>query len=356
MSSILRVGIVNDMPLALEAIRRVVASRPDLRVAWAAPDGAAAIARCREDRPDVLLMDMVMPGIDGVEATRRIMRESPCPILVVTATVEGNASLVYDALGAGAVDAVQTPVLGPGGEIDGGLVLLRKLAQVARLGLADRGVRSGRTFTTAPVSMASPSQRCGDAILAIGASTGGPTAIAKVLEGLQRPVTVPVIVVQHLGADYMPGLATWIAKATGLRTTLVSGPMPLAPGTVYLGSGDRHLVCDTARSVTVREEPSTSLHKPSIDVLFHSLRTVGLGGVAVLLTGMGRDGAEGLLALKRAGWWTIAQDRASSIVWGMPGEAHRLGAASELLGVGDIPWAIDRAFARRANRTLSQGA
>ena len=340
MSGHLRVGIVNDMPIALEAIRRVVCSRQEYRVAWTATDGAQAIARCRDDRPDVILMDMIMPGMDGVEATRRIMAESACPILVVTASVEGNAGRVYEALGAGALDAVPTPVIGLRGEIGGGASLLRKLAQVA-LRCADERRESG--CASAAVVPARP---CEGSVIAIGASTGGPKAIATLLSGLPRPVTVPILVVQHLGSEYVTGLATWLSEASGLPATLVTGHSVLRSGTVFLAADERHLVCDTGQSVTVVEEPATALHRPSVDVLFASLRSVGLSGVAALLTGMGRDGAEGLLALRRAGWWTIAQDRESSVVWGMPGEASRLGAACELLGIGDIPRAIGRALAR----------
>ena len=119
---------------------------------------------------------------------------------------------------------------------------------------------------------------------------------------------------------------------------------------IHLPADERHLACDGGRSVTVRDEPTDVLHRPSIDVLFHSLAGLRRPGVAVLLTGMGRDGADGLLALRRAGWWTIAQDQASSVVWGMPGEAVRLGAACEMVGIEDVPWAIGRALARVGER------
>ncbi|MEW6365907.1 MAG: response regulator, partial [Acidobacteriota bacterium] len=129
----MRIAIVNDMILAVEALRRVVTSRPDLSIAWVALDGQEAVDKCAADRPDIILMDLIMPVMNGVEATRRIMRDSPCAILVVTATVQGNISLVFEAMGCGALDAVQTPVLGPGGHISGGADLLARIGIVGQL-------------------------------------------------------------------------------------------------------------------------------------------------------------------------------------------------------------------------------
>lgn len=353
MSVELRIAIVNDLPIALEAIRRVVLGQPGHRVAWVATDGAQAIARCRDDRPDVVLMDMVMPAMDGVEATRRIMRDTPCPILVVTASVEGNASRVYDALGAGALDAVSTPTIGVGGEVGGGAVLLRKLRHILLL----REERTGEAPAPTPVRVGPEARPATGDLLAIGASTGGPKALSSLLAALSRPVRVPILVVQHLGAEYVPGLASWLSNSSGLPTVLVDGPTLLAPGTVHLSAGEGHLVAGAPGSVTVAREPADALHRPSVDVLFSSLRQVGASGVAILLTGMGSDGARGLLELRSAGWSTIAQDQNSSTVWGMPGEAVRIGAASEVLGIDDMAWAVGRALAgRSAQRARMAGA
>jgi two-component system response regulator WspF len=340
----LRIGIVNDLPIAREAIRRAVVAGSAHRIAWLAEDGIQAISLCAEDRPDVILMDMVMPGLDGVEATRRIMRSTPCPILVVTASVEGNAGRVYDALGAGALDAVPTPTIGIGGEIGGGAALLRKLDL---LSIPETAIVPTDRSTIRP---AAPIASRSGPLLAIGASTGGPKALATLLAGIARPVLAPILVVQHLGSDYVPGLAAWLHSASGLPMMLVDGPTLLSPGTVYLARDERHLVCEAPGSVSVSTEPRAAIHRPSVDVLFNSLLRSGCAGVAALLTGMGRDGADGLLLLRQGGWWTIAQDQASSVVWGMPGEAVRRDAASEVLGIDEMPWAVSRALARSGSR------
>jgi two-component system response regulator WspF len=339
-----RVAIVNDLRLATETLRRVVLSRPGTEVAWLAIDGQDALAKCKADVPDLVLMDMIMPVMDGVEATRRIMKECPCPIVVVTATVEGNASKVFDALGHGALDAVNTPRLGLSGDVEGGAELLRKIDLVEML---KRPAKPGPVRTIAPfLHPASGSAT----LLAIGASTGGPQALVEVLAALPKPFGQPIIVVQHVGIEFVPGLADWLGRQTGLAVRLVTAPeMPVA-GTVHLGGREAHLVLDASGRLAMRDEPREQLHRPAVDVLFDSLAASGRRGVAVLLTGMGRDGAEGLLGLRKAGWWTIAQDRESSVVWGMPGEAVRLGAADEVLPLSRIAPAVHAAFVHRAWR------
>jgi len=337
-----RVAIVNDLRLAVEALRRVVVSVPGAQVAWIAEDGRQALEKCRADRPDVVLMDLIMPVMDGVESTRRIMAECPCPIIVVTATVDGNASKVYDALGHGALDAVNTPVLGPKGDLSGGEPLVRKIELVARMFRPASAPRP----SAAPVPAKTPSV-IGASIVAIGSSTGGPQALAKVLGSLPKDLAAPVVIVQHVDAEFVPGLARWLSEQVG-RLVRVAEPGPLSPRELVVAGHNRHLVVEPGGILAYRDEPADSLHRPSVDVLFRSLVASRVRpGVAVLMTGMGRDGAEGLLELRRAGWCTIAQDRASSVVWGMPGTAVQLGAAELVLALPEIADGIARAF--RAN-------
>jgi len=345
----MRIAIVNDLRMATETLRRVALSRPGTEIAWVAVDGQEAVERCRADRPDLILMDMIMPVMDGVEATRRIMRETPCPIVVVTATVEGNASKVFDALGHGALDAVNTPTLGLSGRVDGGAELLRKIELVEMLGRHERA--------TAPAPPPPPpAPAIGETtLLAIGASTGGPQALVETLQALPPGFAPPIVVVQHVGLEFVPGLADWIGGQVRRPVRVLRERELPRPGTVYFCGREAHLTIDRAGLLDLVEEPRDHLHRPSVDVLFRSLAASGARGVAVLLTGMGRDGAEGLLALRRAGWWTIAQDRASSVVWGMPGEAVRIGAAEEVRPLDRIGPAIVDAFARRAWRRVPSG-
>lgn len=342
----MRIAIVNDMRLAIEALRRVVASVPDASVAWVAEDGLQALEKCRADRPDIVLMDLIMPVMDGVESTRRIMAECPCPIVVVTATVDGNASKVYDALGHGALDAVNTPTLGPKGDVGGGEALVRKIEMVRRMRRSASAVREPARIP-GPAPTPCEASRSPARLVAIGASTGGPQALATILAALPREFSLPIVVVQHVDAEFVPGLVRWLADQVG-RPVRIAEPGPVVPGEVVVAGHNRHLVLEAPVRLAYREEPSEVAHRPSVDVLFRSLAELrGIGGIAALLTGMGRDGAEGLLALRRAGWCTIAQDRGSSVVWGMPGAAVQLGAAGDVLPITEIAARI----ARESNAT-----
>lgn len=324
----MRIGLVNDLPLAMEALRRSVTRVPGASVAWTAADGEQAVARCRADRPDLVLMDLIMPVMDGVEATRRIMRESPCPILVVTATVSGNAARVFEALGAGALDAIDTPNLSSD---EGADALCRRIGHIERLTREDRATLR----LPAPGPLATPGHGASPAL--IGASTGGPQALCTLLQAWPRPLPFAAVIVQHLDASFVPGLAEWLSRETGHRVSVARpGGRPEA-GTVWLAGGSDHLELGRDGAFRARKPEAGELHHPSVDALFESAAASGLApGVASLLTGMGSDGARGMLALRRAGWTTIAQDQASSVVWGMPGAAVRMQAASRTLRLDDI--------------------
>jgi len=358
----MKIGIVNDLAVACEALRRAVAQDQALEVAWIARDGVEAVECARRARPDVILMDLIMPRMDGVEATREIMRVAPCPILVVTATVTGNASLVYEALGAGALDAVNTPTFARGAEVDGAAELLRRIRLIARVeslpvhapqaapAIAPAAQRTSRA-RVAPALGVHQGSAPGVPIVAIGASTGGPRAVADVIRALPRPFPAALLVVQHVSQLFVQGFAEWLAAETGARVVLArAGHAPQA-GEVLVAAEDRHLVLASDGRLAYRDEPvlhpSVQLHRPAVDELFASLAAGRQRGVAVLLTGMGRDGAEGMLRLRRAGWHTIAQDQATSIVWGMPGAAVELGAACEVLPITAIAGAITGAIARK---------
>jgi two-component system, chemotaxis family, response regulator WspF len=339
----MRIGIVNDLPLAREALRRVVLSCPDHQVAWLAADGAEAVDRVRDDRPDLVLMDLIMPGVNGVEATRRIMAETPCPILVVTSTVTGNFRLVYDAMGAGALDAVDLPTLGPRGDVDGASVLLKKVATVGKL----LGMAPPRDPTPVVPLHPTPAKHDGEPLFAIGSSTGGPNALAEVLGSLPKEFDAAVVIVQHVDAAFAPGLAQWLADHSGRRVTLATpGDRPSA-GRVLLAGTNDHLIMDPEQRLRYTDQPRELSYRPSVDVFFKTLAAHWPGaGVAALLTGMGRDGAAGLLGLKKAGWTTIAQDEASSVIWGMPRAAVELRAATHVLPVSEIGAAVARLLSR----------
>lgn len=343
----MRIAIVNDLALARAVLRRVVESVPGYTIAWTAADGAEAVRLAAADRPDVILMDLLMPVMDGATATRKIMAASPCPVLVVTASVGANFGKVYEALGAGGLDAVKTPTFNPDGTVKGGDALLTRLAKLAQTSaspspppaaphrLGDTGV-----FT---VDQALPP------MLAIGASTGGPEAIAQVLAALKPSPPGPVVVIQHIAADFSAGLAAWLHERTGLPVQLARPGMTIAAGHVFVAGSDDHLMLASDRRFAYTPEPRDNPFRPNVDVFFESAaRLWPRPGVAVLLTGMGSDGARGLAKLRQRGWHTIAQDQATSVVYGMPRAAAELNAAVEVLPLPQIGPAAARWMSRSA--------
>lgn len=326
----MRIGIVNDMRAATEALRRIVEGLPGHQVAWTAADGVEAVAKAKRDRPDLILMDLLMPHLDGAEATRQIMATAPCAILVVTATVSGNMPLVYEAMGHGALDAVDTPALGPGGELHGARALAEKIGIIAKL---------VGTTVAAPKPTVAGAQH--PRLVVIGASTGGPKALCDLLLPLPNDWNVATVVVQHVDVTFAPGLASWLAGRTGKKVGVASpGDVPKAGEVLIAGTND-HLVLTPARTLDYRVEPQKIFFRPSVDVFFESVAAHWpQRGTAVILTGMGRDGAAGLLTLRQKGWHTIAQDEATSVVWSMPKAAIESGAACEVLPIDRIPAAV----------------
>lgn len=323
----MRIGIVNDLAIAVEALRRALSQRPEHKVIWTAANGKEAVACCARDTPDLVLMDLLMPVMDGVEATRQIMDRNPCAVLVVTASVGSNASLVFEAMGYGAIDATDVPALGSN-DGDGIAELLDKIDLIERL-INTSGLRNIRKL---PVRR-SMARR----LIAIGASAGGPAAIAQVLSGLPAAFPAAIVVVQHIDEKFAGSMADWLNRYSHIPVHVAkSGDRPLA-GTVLLAGTNEHLVMNSEGDLDYTTEPVELSYRPSVDVFFESVTKAWSGQiVGVLLTGMGRDGAAGLLALRQRGHHTIAQDKATSAVYGMPKAAAELGAAVDILPIGRI--------------------
>ena len=353
----MRIGIVIFSLISREAFGRAVVSSATHQIAWLACDGAEAVSRTVADRPDLILMDLVMPGVDGVEATRRIMLQAPCPILVVTATVSGHLGRVYEAMGLGALAAVATPTLGPSDRMDGAVPLLEKIATISKLvGRSGRSGSGSDLATLTPAAAAAADLVEGRRsvswnLVVLGASTGGPAAVAQVLSELPDSPDASVVIVQHVDVAFAPGLARTLTEQTGRRVDLiVAGDRPM-PGRVYLAATNDHLIIDADRQFRYVAEPLTVHYRPSVDVFLGSLvRHWHEPGAAAILTGMGRDGAVGLMALRQAGWMTVAQDEASSVVYGMPRAAAEMGAAQFVLPVREIGGAIAERVRDRSYR------
>jgi two-component system response regulator WspF len=361
----MRVAIVNDVPLITEVLRRIVTSDPGHRIVWTALDGSEAVRRCEKDQPDVILMDLLMPVMNGADATREIMQRFPCPILVVTSTVSGNYTLVCQALGHGAYDAVNTPTLGTKTPREAGAELFAKLALVDKINqrlssgsgvwLKSHATNTGSNPAPSPLGNATASRSPGNLspltppnsaqsiadrvapLVVLGASTGGPPALEKILSALPANFPGAVLVVQHIDRDFTPALVNFLSERCQLRVVAAAtGDRPL-PGTVLVAATNDHLVLKSDRTLTYTRDPLDCPYRPSVDAMFDSLaQNWRHPDVAVLLTGIGRDGAEGMLKLRQQGWLTIAQDEASCIVYGMPRAAAQLGAASRILPLSEI--------------------
>lgn len=326
----MKIGLVNDMPLALEALRRALAVAPQHEVVWSAGSGAEAVVLCAKLTPDLVLMDLIMPGMDGVEATRQIMAATPCTILIVTASVDTNASRVFEAMGYGALDAVDTPAVGSGDPTAGAEPLLAKIATIGRL-LGHRPIGGNRIK---PSRVISPSRR---ALVAIGASAGGPAALATLLAALPQEFPAALVIIQHVDERFAEGMADWLAEHSALPIRLAKENDPLVNGTVLLAGTSDHLILKGGDRVGYTSEPRSYAYRPSVDVFFRSVGELWRGrAVGVLLTGMGADGAEGLKTLRESGHHTIAQDRATSAVYGMPKAAAAMNAAVEILSLQQI--------------------
>ncbi|WAC45429.1 chemotaxis response regulator protein-glutamate methylesterase [Pseudomonas sp. SL4(2022)] len=325
----MRIAIANDMPLAVESLRRALAAEPQYELIWVAENGEEAVRRCREDHPDLLLMDMLMPGMNGVEATRRIMHDTPCAILIVTADVERNLTQVFDAMGAGALDVVAVPSLGPQHLLDGAAIR-RKIHNIAWM----IGHKASGSVTSAP---AKTSDLRDKRLVAIGASAGGPASLVELLQQIPAKFPASIVLVQHVDEVFAAGMAQWLASESHLPVRLAQDGELLQPGEVLLAGANNHLYLTPEGRLVYRREPADQVYRPSIDVFFNSVATHWCGdAIGVLLTGMGRDGACGLKQMRERGFHTIAQDQASCAVYGMPKAAAALEAAVEILPLDKI--------------------
>lgn len=342
----MKIGIVNDLPIAAEALRRAVALEPEYQVIWVAHDGAEAVSLCAEKTPDLILMDLVMPGMSGVEATRQIMARSPCAILIVTANVGVNATGVYEAMGHGALDAADTPTLAPSKNARAGAAAL--LAKIN--GIRRRIDKSNDTLRAAKLVFAAEPRSPTERLIAIGASAGGPAALATLLSGLPGDLSAAIVIIQHVDPQFAVGLAGWLSQQSPLPVRIAQEGDRPAAGTVLLAGTSDHLTLTTAGPLSYSREPSEYVYRPSVDVFFRSVRDFWPSeAIGVLLTGMGRDGAVGLKALRDKGCHTIAQDEATSAVYGMPKAAALLDAAIDILPISGIAARLIDVLDRRSH-------
>jgi two-component system chemotaxis response regulator CheB len=337
----IRVLVVDDSPVLRELLVSMLEADPQLQVIGTAVNGHQAIDAVKRLRPDVVTMDYHMPSLDGMEATRQIMQTQPVPIVIVSgSSAAEETQAAFRLLDAGALAVVEKPRGLADSAYDAAAA---HLVQTVKLMAEVKVVRrwSEREMRAAPQPAPSaPAPKFGrDRVhgIVVGASTGGPVVLKTLLAGLPRRLPVPVLIVQHIAAGFTEGLAHWLGEATGFPVHVASNGQAPLPGHAYLAPDARQMRIARDGSIALADIGPINGHCPSVSYLFDSALAVwGERTAAVLLTGMGRDGADELKLLRAAGALTFAQDQESSAVHGMPGEAIRLGAAMHVLPPAQI--------------------
>ncbi len=336
----IRVLIAEDSPTVRWHLKTLL-EEAGLQVIGMAQDGEQVVSLVQDLKPDVVSMDIRMPRVDGLEATRRIMARTPTPVVIVSGMLDTEIDLSLQALEAGALAVVSKPPDRQNPEF------AAKRQQLATMLRAMAGVRviARREFLrpfVLPTGSPPPRapRRLTPELIALGASTGGPGALHQLLQMFPAAVPVPMVVVQHMPHEFIGGLVRWLSSNTSLTVQLAQDGMQLLPGEVAIAPGDAHLLVErrgTELIARLMAEKGPYRYQPSVDVLFESVaRVCGSAAIGVIMTGMGEDGAAGLLTMRQKGAYTFAQDEASSTVFGMPGAAFARGAVERLEPLANI--------------------
>lgn len=367
----IRVVVIDDSPTACELLVAIFQGAEGIQVIGVGHSGEDAIRLTKRLRPDVVTMDVRMPKIDGLEATRRIMCEVPTPIVIVTGSnfMRAEATLTFDALRAGALTVVSKPGLADPETCAKVIQAVRLMSEVPVVRHWDRkdrkpspampalsrveGKVEGSVAPPLPMEAADDQRRV--QMIGIAASTGGPGALVAVLGPLPADFPAPILVVQHVTRGFVAGLAEWLDGETPLHVGLTSHGDTPRPGEVLLPPDDYHIQVNAQGVVELCKEPPYKGLRPSANYLFHSLaRAYGPRAVGIVLTGMGDDGAEGLKALRLAGGLTLAQDEQSCVVYGMPREAVARNAVDRVLTLDQIALTLSR-LARPQEKVVTNG-
>jgi two-component system, chemotaxis family, protein-glutamate methylesterase/glutaminase len=335
-----RVMVVEDSPVVQALLRHIIGTDPRLDLVAALSSAEEALEALPRVKPDVISMDIRLPGMDGLEATRLIMSRQPTPIVVIADAVADHSLMIsMNALRAGALAVVEKPAgFGHEGHNAVAEIIRTQLFIMSQVPVIRQ--RAFRTSDSAGTSRLPPNVRAGlvrPRIVAIVASTGGPSALARLLGALPGDFPLPILVVQHMGTPFLAGFAAWLDSLVPLKVRIAADGEVAEPSMVYVAPGDSHLRATHDGRMRLTFEGAVSGQRPSGTVLFRSLaETVGATSLGVLLTGMGEDGAEGLLAMRRAGATTVTEDESTAVVYGMPQAAVRLGASALSLPLDSI--------------------
>ncbi len=353
--------IADDSPSMRVLLTHILQQDPRLKVIGTVNDGQSAIdfLERREPRPDVVIMDIHMPRLDGFEATRRIMETTPLPIVICTATADPQElQVAFRTMEAGALACVEKPVGPADPEFEARsqhlrqtICLMAEVKVVRRWGKPRAVAGRAAEACPAPQPGSLPMARFNASaprVVGIGASTGGPPVLQNILSGLSREFPAPLLIVQHIARGFLPGMVEWLSQTTGLHVHVAAHGIVPVPGHAYIAPDDFHLGLGGGFKLHLSRDPPEQGLRPAVSWLFRSLaESIGANAVGVLLTGMGRDGADELKLLRDRGAVTIAQDRETSVVHGMPGEAIALGAAMHVLPADRIAGALMTELTRR---------
>ena len=338
----IRVLLADDSEIALSILRRIFARSPEIEVVGAAKNGLEALRFAEQLEPTVVCTDLHMPVMDGLEFTERLMQENPRPILVISDAVhKEDADNVFRLLEAGALDVFPKP---KGGSAEDYECLAGELIRKVRIlaGVKVFRKRCGKILGGASPGAATPPARSGNSrrsmrIVAMGASTGGPPAMLEILANLPQDFPVPLVCVQHISRGFLPSMVKWLDGHSKLKITIAETGVAPVKGHVYFAPDDAHLEIDAGGKLLLSQGEPYDGHRPSVTVLFRSVaQHYRQQAVGVLLTGMGRDGAEGMLDIVGRGGFTLAQSEDTCVVYGMPKQAIEAGAASSVLPLRKI--------------------
>jgi two-component system chemotaxis response regulator CheB len=332
-----KVLIVDDSIVVREVMREILSSDDEIEVVGEAENGKVAIEKVVETKPHIVLMDIMMPVMDGLEATKRIMEVHPVPILIMSSLIEDPPSgrFTFKAINSGAMDVLKKPrKILEGVEEGVKKYIIEKVKYIARTGVF-KIERGKKLFTVSGGKKK---------ILLIGASAGGPRAVLTVLKGLKRDFPSPVVVAQHMAPDFVEGFSRWLQEETSFNVCLVKKKEVLRGGMVYVPCGGCHAVIEEGEILAERSTNPMEI-TPSVDILFNSAaRFFGSGCVGVILSGIGKDGAEGAREILRMGGLVLAQDESSSTVYGMPRAAVEIGGVKTVLPLFEIPDYLNSIF------------
>lgn len=333
----MRIAIVDQTQA--EQLQTLIRDLPEHEIAWVAYNGIEAITRYTTDLPDLVLIGQDTSDMNCAELTRCLMRESPCAILLLARNMEHDSALIFEAMGEGALDVIHLSLSNTDPQFQHSReAFLKKINTINKL----------RKFSdkTGPKIASSPRRNTPlkmSPLVVIGCSTGGPKSLLELLTRLPPNLQAAVVIIQHVEQEFSAGLADWLDMQTPFDVRLATAGNSPQAGRVYVAGTNDHLVIDSHLRFVYTPEPRSLPYRPSVDVFFKSVAKYWPSkGVGVILTGMGRDGAEGLAVLSQSGWHTIAQDQASSIVYGMPKAAKEIGAAREILPLDKIAASISR--------------